>query len=59
MNNISYCIRNRLNKTVFQDPNILFSKSHIKKTNEITRFIKLILVSHLIINISRNIKIQG
>lgn len=31
MNNTSYCIRNRLNKTIFQDPNILFSKSHIKK----------------------------
>lgn len=59
MNNTSYCIRNRLNKTIFQDLNILFSKSHIKKTNEITRFIKLILMSHLIINISRNIKIQG
>lgn len=38
VNNTSH--RNRLNKTIFQDPNILFShkKSHKKKQNEITRF---------------------
>lgn len=58
VNNTSH--RNRLNKTIFQDPNILFSKSHIKKNRmKLHVSTELILMSHLITNISRNVRTQG
>lgn len=59
VNNTSH--RNRLNKTIFQDPNILFShkKSHKKNRMKLHVSTELILMSHLITNISRNVRTQG